>query len=186
MPAADPGAPFRRLVIEAVTGSGKTTTAARIAEATGIPWTSVDDLTWTPGWIPVEDEEQRRRFTEICAGDSWVLDTAYGKWRDIPLARADIVVGLDFPRWLSLARLLRRTARRVISGELACNGNRETLRQAFSRESIVVWHFRSFAGKRARIREGVAASDGPPVLVFRSPRELDAWIARLRSRRSSD
>jgi hypothetical protein len=31
--------------------------------------------------------EQRRRFEAICDADSWVLDTAYSAWLDVPLAR---------------------------------------------------------------------------------------------------
>ncbi|MDQ4051842.1 MAG: adenylate kinase [Actinomycetota bacterium] len=180
MPAADPDAPFERLVIEGVTGSGKTTAAARIAEATGIPWTSVDDLTWLPGWVAVEPEEQRRVISAICAGDRWLLDTAYGAWRDVPLARADLVIGLDYPRWLSLERLVRRTVTRLVTREPMCNGNTESLRNALSRESIIAWHFRSFSRKRARIRAGESASQGPPVLRFTSPSALEAWIATLR------
>jgi hypothetical protein len=58
---------------------------------TGPPWHSVDDLTWEPNWVVVPDDEQRRRIGEICAGAEWILDTAYGKWREIPLARADLI-----------------------------------------------------------------------------------------------
>ncbi|MDO9457282.1 adenylate kinase [Nocardioides sp.] len=171
--------PFQRLMLYGVTGSGKTTAAARISAATGIPWTSVDDLTWKPGWVAVPDDEQRRIFTAICAGERWVLDTAYGSWRDVPLARADLVVGLDYPRWRSLSQLLRRTLRRAATGELACNGNRETWRQLVSRDSILVWHFKSFRRKRARLRAAAAAPTGPPVVLVRSRRELDAWIDGL-------
>lgn len=185
MPVADPTAPFQRVVVEGVTGSGKSTAAARIGEATGIPWTSVDDLTWLPGWVAVEPEEQRRIIGEVCAGDRWILDSVYGAWREVPLARADVVVGLDYPRWLSLAWLLRRTATRIVTREPMCNGNVESLRSVLSVDSIIVWHFRTFRRKRARIREGVAAPDGPPVLRFTSPRALEAWISALTPRRGS-
>ena len=49
------------------------------------------------------------RRGEICAGEEWILDHAYGKWREIPLARAELIVALDYPRWLSLSRLIGRT-----------------------------------------------------------------------------
>lgn len=179
MPAADPTAPFERLVLWGVTGSGKSTAAAAIAEATGIPWTSVDDVTWQPGWVPTDEAEQRRVFTEVCAGERWVLDTAYSTWRDVVLPRADLVVGLDYPRWLSLGRLLRRTVSRMVTREGVCNGNVETLRGALSRDSIIAWHFRSFARKRDGMRAALAAPDGPPVLLFTSPQQLDDWIAAL-------
>jgi adenylate kinase family enzyme len=69
-----------RILIYGVTGSGKTTLASQIAGRTGTPWHSVDDLTWEPGWVGVSVEEQRRRIAAICAGQWWILDTAYGSW----------------------------------------------------------------------------------------------------------
>lgn len=179
MPAAEPSAPFDRVVLWGVTGSGKSSAAAAISRATGIPCTSVDDVTWQPGWAQTDVGEQRRAFVDICAGERWVLDTAYSTWRDVVLSRVDLVVGLDYPRWLSLGRLLRRTARRVRTRELVCNGNVETLPQVFSSDSIIAWHFRSFARKRDGMRAALIAPDGPPVLLFKSPRALDAWISGL-------
>jgi adenylate kinase family enzyme len=167
----------RRILVYGVTGAGKTTLAKRISRATGIPWHSVDELTWEPGWVEVPNDEQRARITAICAGERWILDTAYGKWLDIPLARVQLIVALDYPRWLSLARLLRRTAVRAVDRRPICNGNRESLRTAFSRNSIVAWHFQSFARKRRRMRGWATDSDGPEVMLFSRPRDVDRWLA---------
>lgn len=173
----------RRVLLYGVTGSGKSTAAARISAATGLCWTSVDDLTWRPGWVAVPEEEQRRVFAEVCAGDTWLLDTAYGSWRDLPLARVELIVALDYPRWFSLQRLLRRTLGRAIDKRPICNGNTESWREILSRDSIIAWHFRSFRTKRERIAEWTArqAADptAPRVLRFTRPRDLDAWIDSL-------
>jgi adenylate kinase family enzyme len=166
-----------RVLIYGVTGSGKTTLAAKVATATGLPWHSVDDLTWEPGWIGVPAGEQRRRIQAICASERWILDTAYGSWLDLPLARVQLIVALDYPRWRSLARLIRRTVRRAIDHRQICNGNTESFRQAFSRDSIVVWHFRSFARKRQRIRSWAADPSGPQVIRLTSPRATRHWLA---------
>lgn len=179
VPAADPVQPFRRALVYGVTGSGKSTAAARVAERTGLPHVSVDDLTWLPGWVAVERDEQRPMFTEICAGEEWVLDSAYGTWRDVVLARADLVVALDYPRWRSLWSLVRRTVHRAATKQPICGGNTERWRDMVSRESILVWHFKSYAPKRDRMREWAAAPDGPPVLVFRRRRDLVDWVERL-------
>ena len=174
---------MRRIVVYGVTGSGKSRLARRIAAVTGLPYHSVDDLTWEPGWVAVSEEEQRRRIARICAGDEWVLDHMYGSWRDVPLARADLVVGLDFPRWRSLGRLLRRTAGRIVLRTEICNGNRERLRQALSRDGIIAWHFQSFARKRDRMRAWAADPAPPEVVLLRSPAEVERWLATLRTSR---
>jgi adenylate kinase family enzyme len=171
-----------RILLYGVTGSGKTTAAARVSAATGIPWTDVDSVCWEPDWVQVPEQEQRRRFTEICAGDAWVLDSAYGMWTDIVLPRAELVVALDYPRWVSLTRLVRRTASRIVRRTESCNGNVETLRRAFDDDSILRWHFRSFASKRARIRAWEADPAMPTVLRFTRPRDLDRWIESLARR----
>ena len=172
-----------RILVYGVTGSGKTALAKRISEATGIPWHSVDDLTWEPGWVPVSDDEQRRRIETICAGERWVLDTAYGRWLDVPLARVELIVALDFPRWLSLLRLTRRTVARAIDGRLLCNGNHESFRHMCSKDSIILWHFKSFSRKRYRVRAWEAHPPVPEVVRLSSPREVENWLAGQGKRR---
>ena len=57
-----------RVLVYGVTGSGKSTAAVAIAERTGHPVTLVDELTWLPGWVPVDPDEQRRIVGGIVAG----------------------------------------------------------------------------------------------------------------------
>jgi adenylate kinase family enzyme len=165
-----------RVLVYGVTGSGKTTLAERIGRVTSLPWYSVDDLTWEPGWVVVPLDEQRRRIAEVCAREEWILDTAYKHWLDIPLARVQLIVALDYPRLVSLQRLLRRTVARSLDKRLICNGNTESLRMVFSKDSIVWWHFTSFGHKRRRIRGWMAEEAGPRVLRLSSPRQADAWL----------
>jgi hypothetical protein len=172
----------RRVLVYGVTGSGKSTLAARLAGATGISWHSVDDLSWEPGWIAVADDEQRRRIQRICERPEWILDTAYGAWLDLPLGHAQLIVALDYPRWFSLQRLVRRTVSRVFRRRLVCNGNRESWRGLFSRDGIVVWHFRSFSRKRQRIGRWSSDPAAPPVLRFTSSRQAEQWLTGLRGR----
>lgn len=174
----------RRIFVYGVTGSGKTTLAEKLADATGIEWHSVDDLTWEPGWVEVPAEEQRRRIQRICERPEWILDAAYGKWLDVPLARAQIIVALDYPRWLSLQRLIRRTIVRMLYRRSVCNGNRESSRVIFSRDSIIVWHFISFQRKRRRIRRWCHDPAIPPVVRLTSSRQTATWLAEIQSHAS--
>jgi len=168
-----------RILIYGVTGSGKTTLAEQVAARTGLPWHAVDDLTWEPGWVEVPRDEQRRRIATICAQPRWILDSAYSHWLDVPMAGAQLIVGLDYPRWVSLSRLLSRTTRRCLDHRPVCNGNTETFRQALSQESIVAWHFRSFSRKRQRLRAWEADPTKPAVLLLTSTRATRQWLDGL-------
>lgn len=173
---------MRRVLVYGVTGSGKSTLAARVADRLGLPGHAMDELTWDRGWVPVPAQEQRRRVSEVLAGDAWVLDAAYGIWSDLVLERVELIVGLDLPRSLTLARLLRRTVSHIVRRTPTCNGNVETWRNAFfDRESIVLWHFRSFQRTRRRMRLWHAGPDFPETVLLHSPVEVERWFAALPS-----
>ncbi|WP_104172494.1 adenylate kinase [Arthrobacter sp. Y81] len=169
-----------RVLFYGVTGSGKSSAAHEYAAASGLPeYSADDDIGWLPGWQQRTVEQQREIAAAVAARDRWVLDSAYGVWRDIVVPRAELVVVLDYPRWLSLSRLLRRSLRRVITRQPVCNGNVETLGRLFARDSIFYWHFNSFARKKRVFREWQTDPDMPPVMAFRRPGELDEWLAHL-------
>ena len=94
----------------------------------------------------------------------------------------DLVVGLDYPRWFSLQRLIRRAVTRAVDKKPICNGNTESFRAILGRDSIIRWHFQSFGRKRGRMRAWAAAADGPAVLLFTRSRDLEQWIDTLGGR----
>jgi adenylate kinase family enzyme len=174
-----PTARIRRIIVYGATGSGKSTAAALIAARLELPVVDVDGLAWLPGWVAVDGERQRTLVAGIVAGDAWVLDSAFSQWLDLVLDRVELIVGLDYPRWLSLQRLLRRTLSRLVRRTSVCNGNYETLAAVLGRDSILWWHFHSWRRKRERMRAWAADPGGPRTILFRRPRDLTAWISHL-------
>ncbi|XVV11121.1 adenylate kinase [Actinoplanes sp. CA-131856] len=171
---------MKRILVYGVTGAGKSTLAARIGERLGLPYHSIDDLMWEPGWVEVPDEIQRDRIRAVCAADAWVIDAAYQKWAEIVLRRADLIVGLDMARHVSYFRLLRRSLTRLVRRTETCNGNRESFRNLFlDRDSLLYFHFRSWGRKRARMRRWQADPDFPRTILLRSPGEARDWLASL-------
>ena len=158
------------------TGAGKSTLAQTLGELTGIPATSVDDICWSPGWVQMAPDEQIAHFDALTKTDAWVLDSAYGHWRDLAYERADLVVALDYARMVSLGRLLLRTRARIVDRQEICNGNHESWRTVFARNSLVVWHFTSFRRKREEMRAWEAAASGPPVVRLRRAADARAFV----------
>ncbi|GAA1421542.1 adenylate kinase [Agrococcus citreus] len=170
----------RRVLCFGVTGSGKSTMALALGERLGLPVTLMDELCWQPGWVQRSREEIDASVLPILASDAYVLDTVYGFHNQQALEHVDVIIGLDYPRAVSLARLVRRTWRRIRTRELVCNGNVETLRLALAKDSVIVWHFRSWRSKRERMRAWHADTSAPPVLLLSRPADADRLLRDLR------
>ncbi len=177
-----PTRPPSRVLFYGVTGSGKSSAAHAYAKASGLPeYSADDDIGWFPQWQQRTVEEQRRLAADIASRDEWVLDSAYAIWRDTVVPRAELIVALDYPRWVSLSRLLRRSLYRAVSGQLVCNGNTESFRRLLARDSILWWHSQSFTRKHRVIQAMKADPALPPVIVFKRPRDLSRWLSMVRN-----
>lgn len=180
----------KRVLVYGVTGSGKTSLAKQLSEITGIEATEVDNLTFEPGWVTVPDEVQIERISTICSRDGWILDSAYAKWLPTVLPKTDLIICLDYHRLVSLSRLFGRTISRAITMQPVCNGNTESWKLMFSRESILVWHFKSFQNKKRRMAAWAAGDPaacellqpGCQILRLTSPKQCDAWVSQLQRR----
>jgi adenylate kinase family enzyme len=102
---------MRRILVIGSGGAGKSTLAAQIGAALGLPVIHLDARFWRPGWVPTPAAEWRARIAELTARDAWVMDGNYGGTLDLRLAACDAVVFLDLPRWLCVGRVLRRWLR---------------------------------------------------------------------------
>jgi len=68
-----------RINVVGTTGSGKTTTARRLAERLGLRRIELDALFWKPGWEQTPDDEFLPAVDKATLGDNWVLDGNYSR-----------------------------------------------------------------------------------------------------------
>jgi adenylate kinase family enzyme len=167
-----------RIVVKGASGAGKTTLARHLAERLGLPWIELDALHHGPGWQPASAAELAQRLgAELDDAKGWVVDGNYdGKLNRLLVDRADLIVWLDLPLPVKLARLARRTSRRIWRAEALWNGNRETLATALvGRDSLFAWAIRTHFQHR---RDWPAAFAGRSVVRLRTSAEVDAWARR--------
>jgi adenylate kinase family enzyme len=167
-------------------GSGKTTLAQQLAAKLGIPYICNDELFWLPGW------QKRPDFAELAlaatAADSWTYDGNLGPRYPDPqvLARANVIVWLDYPRHVVFHRLLRRTIIRVATKQALFSGNVERFGISFaSRESILVWAMQAYTPLRKRYEEVFERLKESDVVLIRhrSPLETQRWLATVKAER---
>lgn len=173
-----PAVPCRLALIASASGNGKTTLGRALAAALRAPFLELDALVHGPDWTETPDDALRAQVLPVLAGESWVIDGVYRhKLGDLVLDAADQIVWLDLPIRVWLARLLRRTARRLVRREELWNGNRESLRSAFGgRDSLIVYALRTH---RQRRRHWPGELAGRPVVRLRTPAAVVAFVQRV-------
>ena len=171
----------QRVVIIGTSGTGKSTLARALAARLGVEAVELDALFWGPKWTETPLDEFRARVAAALAGEGWVVDGNYSKARDLIWPRTQTLLWLDYRFSVVLWRLTRRTLLRVVLREPLWEGNRESLRTLFSRNSIVVWMLRTYA-KYRRTFPGELADPRyahMTVVRLRSPRATRRWLAAL-------
>lgn len=135
-----------------------------------------------PGWTPAGLDEFRESVESATRVGTWVCCGNYRAVRDIVWSRADTVIVFDLPRRIVMARVLKRTFRRVVTREELWNGNREKLGRMLSlhdkEKSIIAWAWRQHSEYR---RQHVAAMADPRwahlrFIVLRHPRDATELI----------
>src|SRR6185295_2996467 len=88
---------------------------------TGIPLIHLDRHYWQPGWVRPQADAWRAKVQELACQPRWIMDGNYGGTLDLRLVAADTLVHLDFPTYVCMSRVVRRTLRdlgRQRGGEL--------------------------------------------------------------------
>ena len=161
--------------------SGKSTLAARLADALDAPLVELDAINWQPGWVGLnatDPEEFKRRIREATHGERWVVAGSYSKFsQETFWPRLDTVVWLDLPLPLVVLRFLRRSWKRWRSRELVWGNNRERFWRHFmiwrGHDSLLVWIITQHGRKRRDMLAHVS-----------DPRWTHIRFVRLRSPRA--
>lgn len=96
-------------MIIGVGGSGKSTLSKRLHQLTDLPLHHLDQYFWLPNWTEIDKAEWQKVNREIISNDEWIIDGNYGSTMDMRLERADTVIFLNRPWYVSLFRVLKRT-----------------------------------------------------------------------------
>jgi adenylate kinase family enzyme len=172
--------PYKRIAVIGTSGSGKTTFARTLAGKIGGEHIELDSLFHGPNWQARPKEVFISSAQERMQCERWVVDGNYGN-KAQQFDNAGLIIWLDFPFRIILTRVLIRTVRRLIRREELWNSNRETLRMALSRESIILWVFQTYAKRRREFfaLQHSGAYPNAQWMRFRYPKEARQFLSGI-------
>ena len=149
-----------------------------------MPHVELDALYFAPDLSRAPLDVLRERTSAAIAGERWVTDGNKRAVRDLVWPRADTVVWLDYPAWVSLRRLARRARSRTTSlrAEAKRTGRRGGLpKQLLAAARGVLTALRSHRGQRREYPRLFALPENRHLAVarLRSPRATRQWLARV-------
>ena len=101
-----------KIAVIGYTGSGKSVLAAKLGKILGCPVLHLDKLQFEAGWKERKEAEGNRlceQFLEENKERGWVIDGNYEKFcQKRRMKEADLIIFMDYPRWICLWQALRR------------------------------------------------------------------------------
>jgi adenylate kinase family enzyme len=162
---------FDRIAVVGISASGKSTFARALASRTGLPLLHGDQLEWLPDWVVRPKAELDKLHRAWLEKPRWIIEGWIDTDRIDRLNAADVVIDLDYSRWLCAWRLLAR----MLHG-----AQREEMPQgcvdAYSLRFLGVV-FRKL--ERPAIEGALAAATMRSYVRLETPREALAWLQQL-------
>lgn len=143
---------MKKIIIVGTTGSGKSTLAKKISKRLNSPHIQLDALFWGQNWTEATDEVFFKRIKDSVSGPQWIVDGNYARTNHLTWPHADTIIWIDLPFWTNFYQSLKRALVRIITQEELWPGtnNRESLRMLFSKDSILVWFFKTYHPNRKK------------------------------------
>jgi len=168
---------YKKIAIIGIMGSGKSTLAIKLGKLLNIDVHHLDKIYFKPGWVKIPSEEGESIQRKIASKDSWIIDGNWTGSMDIRLAPADTIIFLDFPKWFSLYRTLKRA--------LFSRGKQPPDKQEGNREKFAWGLFKAILNyPRERIYKTIENnSENTKIHILKSQREVDNFIDELQNQK---
>jgi len=163
-----------KIVVLGVSASGKSVFSRKLGEKMGLPVTYIDALMWKPGWQYIGDEETVRLINEASAKETWIIEGYIEKQARVDLFnKADTILYLDYPGWLSAWRYIKRVWKHKKNPRPELPGSPDK----FSFKFLKLVYTKGEVYKLERLFK--EHDWNSKIIRFRSPKEADLFLKSL-------
>jgi adenylate kinase family enzyme len=100
---------MNRIVVIGCSAAGKSTIARELGKIFGLEVVHMDKIMWKSGCQLTEPHEEPAEVVRLLENrESWIIDGNYTASLHLRLEQADLVVVIDYPRWLCTLRAMKR------------------------------------------------------------------------------
>jgi adenylate kinase family enzyme len=169
---------LNKIVIVGTSGCGKTTLGRQLAKTLHIKHVDLDDLYWLPNWIPRADEEFFSLIQRELDRDGWIICGNYSRAQEQVWKQADTIIWLDLPLYTCLWRAFKRSMKSWIKHEPCCNGNYETIRRIFGKDSIILWVWNTYFRRKKAYTQYFALNNSNHRLIrLQNDHEIQKFLS---------
>jgi len=170
---------MNRILVIGCPGSGKSVLSYKVASVTGLPLIHLDSLYHDDRWpddAKLKTEQWKMLVQSLVEGKQWIIDGNYKGTYDLRMRAADTIIFLDYPRWLTLHRMLKR---RIEYHKKQRPDMPATWREKISWDFLLfIWSYRS--RERPRVLSLLTQySSGRTIVIARSPLEVERWLSGI-------
>lgn len=130
---------YQRIHIIGGPGSGKSYLGRKLAQHCKLPLLELDDIFWdntqAADNIKRPEADRDQSLHNFITQPAWVVEGVYYKWLAESFNRADIIIVLNAPLWLTTGRVILRFIKRKLGLERSKAGSLK------SQYQLITWSF---------------------------------------------